>query len=254
MTRYSSHARRTPLNLCLALLAILVLLPTHGFAEDAEPHSAITPAPRNEQEFWVNRHARINERTKQGDIELIFLGDSITQGWENSQVQEQVWKKHYGDRQAANMGIGGDRTQHVLWRLDHGNVDGLDPKLVVLMIGTNNSNGTDNTADEIADGIRAIIASLREKLPQTKVLLLAIFPRGAEPNPQRDKNANASALAAECADGQMVHYLDIGEHFLDDEGRIAAEIMPDYLHLTVAGYQIWAEAIEDKVAELLGER
>ena len=220
MTRYSSHARRTPLNLCLALLAILVLLPTHGFAEDAEPHSAITPAPRNEQELWVNRHARINERTKQGDIELIFLGDSITQGWENPQVQEQVWKEHYGDRRADNMGIG----------------------------------GTDNTADEIADGIRAIIASLREKLPQTKVLLLAIFPRGAEPNPQRDKNANASALAAECADGQMVHYLDIGEHFLDDEGRIAAEIMPDYLHLTVAGYQIWAEAIEDKVAELLGER
>lgn len=235
----------------LLAVAFFAFTPPPANAEDSQ-HSAVTPAPRD-QDFWQQRHAKINERTQEGDIELIFLGDSITQGWENPEVQRQVWEPYYGDRKAANMGIGGDRTQHVLWRLDHGNVDGLSPKLVVLMIGTNNSNGTDNTAEEIADGIKAIVAELREKLPETKVLMLAIFPRGEQPNPQREKNARASELASEVADGEMVQYLDIGQAFLDSNGTLSKKIMPDYLHLTVDGYQIWAEAIDEKVSKMLGE-
>ena len=121
------------------------------------------------------------------------------------------------------------------------------------MIGTNNSNATDNTAEEIADGIIAIVKLLRSNLPQTKVLILGIFPRGETPNAQRDKNGKASEIARKIADGRLVHYMDIGEHFLLADGTLTKEIMPDYLHLTPQGYQIWAIAIEGKLRELLGE-
>lgn len=164
-----------------------------------------------------------------------------------------IWDSYYGHRKAMNLGIGGDRTQNVLWRLDHGNIDGISPAAAVLMIGTNNSNGTVNTAEEIADGIIGIVKLLRSKLPRTKVLILGIFPRGETPSPQRDKNAKASEIAMRIADGRMVHYMDIGEHFLLADGTLTKEIMPDYLHLSPLGYQIWAIAIEGKLRELLGE-
>jgi beta-glucosidase len=235
---------------CFAAALALTALSSGAPLFAAKPsHSAVTPAPRTD-DWWTKMHDGFNERAKQGDVELVFLGDSITQGW----ADNDTWKKHYGPRHAANFGIGGDRTQHVLWRLEHGNFDGIKPKLVVLMIGTNNSNGADNTAAEIADGIKAIVAGLREKLPDTKVLLLGIFPRGEKPNPQREKNAEASALASKVADDEHVFYLDIGPKFLTADGTLTKEIMPDYLHLSPKGYEIWAEAIEPKVKELLGEK
>lgn len=235
---------------------------TQPAAKAETNHSAVTPVPRTD-EGWTKRQESFNARAKQGaeqgDINLIFLGDSITQGWEGA--GRAVWARYYDPRKPFNLGIGGDRTQHILWRLDHGNVEGLAkpakgaaPKLVVMMIGTNNSNGNDNTAEEIADGNKAIVAKLREKLPETKILLLAIFPRGEKPNAQREKNAKASELASKVADGKMVHYLDIGQKFLTEDGTLTKEIMPDALHLSPEGYQIWADAIEPKVAELLGEK
>jgi beta-glucosidase len=211
-------------------------------------HSATTPVPREGN--WMQMHKAINNRAKQGEIDLIFLGDSITQGWNNN----DAWQKHYGNRRAANMGIGGDRTQHVLWRLDNGNVEGLNPKAVVLMIGTNNSNGEDNTAEEIADGIKAIVHKLREKLPNTKILLLGVFPRGEKPNPQRDKINQVNRLISDVRDPLFVQYLDIGNKFLSPDGTISKEVMPDFLHLSPKGYEIWAEAIEPKIAELTAEK
>jgi beta-glucosidase len=122
------------------------------------------------------------------------------------------------------------------------------------MIGTNNSNGEDNTAREIADGVMAVVTKLRAKLPRTKVLLLGIFPRGETADEQREKNATASALASRIADGKMVHYLDLGPAFLEEDGTtLTPAVMPDYLHLSGEGYRRWAEAIEPKVKELLGE-
>lgn len=230
------------------LLAAVVLLGVSR-ADEGKAHSAVTPAPR-EADWWTKRHESINARLAKGNVDLLFLGDSITQGWNDN----EVWQKYYARRNAANMGIGGDRTQHVLWRLDHGNEDDISPKLVVLMIGTNNSNGTDNTAEEIADGIGAVVRKLRSKLPETKILLLAIFPRGERPNPQREKNATASRLASKLAHGKMIHYLDIGPAFLEADGALTKEIMPDLLHLSLRGYEIWAESIEETVAELMGER
>ncbi len=221
-----------------------------GAAEANQDHAAVTPVPRDGK-GWQERHATINERLKQTDTQLVFIGDSITQGWEGR--GKDAWAKFYGPRKAVNMGIGGDRTQHVLWRLDHGNFDLVKPKLAVVMIGTNNSNGKDNTAEEIGDGIVAIAKRLRTKQPQMKVLILATFPRGEKPNAQREKNAKSSEIASKLADGEMIHYLDIGAKFLEADGTLSREIMPDLLHLNEKSYTIWAEAIEGKVKELLGE-
>lgn len=216
-------------------------------AEDKKP-STLVPVPRDGG--WMKRFESISARAKAGDVGLVFLGDSITQGWGDN----DVWKKFYAPRKAMNAGIGGDRTQHVLWRLDNGNVDGIKPKLVVLMIGTNNSNRQDNTAEEIGAGIVAIVNKLKEKLPESKILVLAVFPRGEKPNPQREKNAKASEIAAKAADDKQVFFLDIGKEFLTEDGTLTKEVMPDFLHLTPKGYEIWAKSIEPKVSELLGDK
>ena len=231
-------------------LAVVSCLLMAGLSRAADVPTTLKPEPR--EGGWIERHDKINERVKQGNVDLVFIGDSITQGWEGA--GKDVWAKYYAKRNAANLGIGGDRTQHVLWRLDNGNIDGISPKLAVVMIGTNNSNRDDNTAEDIGAGIQAIVKELREKLPETKVLMLAVFPRGPKPNPQREKNAKASEIASQLADDQNVFYLDIGPKFLQDDGTLTKEIMPDYLHLSPQGYEIWAEAIEPSVAKLMGEK
>lgn len=216
-------------------------------------HTATTPVPRAEA-WWTERHASQVKQLEAGHAELLFLGDSITQGWEGPGKDE--WAKRYARHHAVNLGISGDRTQHVLWRLDNGILATLkdravQPKVVVVMIGTNNSNGDDHTAEQIADGIRAIVNKLRTGLPRTKILLLGIFPRGEAPNPQREKNAKASEIASQLADGKHVHYLDIGQKFLGPNGALPKDVMPDFLHLSPKGYAIWAEGIEEKLAEMM---
>jgi beta-glucosidase len=227
--------------ICVALVA----------TANAQDKLASTVDPKPREGNWLQRHESFNKRVKEGKVDLLLIGDSITQGWEGA--GKDVWAKYYTKRNAVNLGIGGDRTQHVLWRLDHGNVEGISPKLAVLMIGTNNSNGTDNTAEEIGAGIEAIVKKLRAKLPNTKVLILAIFPRSEKPSPQREKNAKASQIAAKLADNQNVFYLDIGDKFLAPDGTLTKEIMPDFLHLSPQGYEIWASSIEPSVAKLMGE-
>ena len=215
-------------------------------------HSAIVPVPRDAN--WKIRADLLDKRVKETpDAELLFIGDSITQGWEGGGAKE-VWAKFYAKRQAVNLGIGGDRTQHVLWRLINAPLDGVKPKVAVVMIGTNNSNAEDNTPGQIIDGIAAIIAKLRERLPNTKILLLGIFPRSENFTAQRGKLTQINQVLAKMDDGKNVHYLDIGHQFLTSAGVLPAEIMPDYLHLSPQGYQMWADAIEPKLAELLGEK
>ncbi len=214
-------------------------------------HSAVVPSPRTDQS-WKDRAALLNQRIKDNtDARVLFIGDSITQGWEGA--GKEIWDKFYGDRKAVNIGIGGDRTQHVLYRLENGNLEGVKPKAAVVMIGTNNSNGEDNTAGQIADGVAAIVNKLRAALPETKILLLAIFPRGENFNPQRGKLTQINQVLQKLDDGDHVRFLDIGHRFLASDGMLPAAIMPDYLHLSPAGYQIWAEAIEPILTQLLGE-
>ncbi|HWC89455.1 MAG TPA: platelet-activating factor acetylhydrolase IB subunit [Pirellulales bacterium] len=214
----------------------------------AEPDT-VKPVPR--EAGWMKRFEQINERAKQGQVDLIMIGDSITQGWEGN--GKDVWQNYYGARHAMNAGIGGDRTQHVLWRLEHGNIDGITPKLAVVMIGTNNAR--DNEPKDTAAGITAIVHKLREKLPKTKILLLAIFPRGETPNdPLRQKNQAVNQIVKNLDDGSMVRYLDIGDNFLESSGTLSREIMKDLLHLTPKGYEIWAKSIEPEVSQVLGQR
>ncbi|MFP6647823.1 MAG: platelet-activating factor acetylhydrolase IB subunit, partial [Pirellulaceae bacterium] len=192
-----------------------------------------------------------NKRVAKGNVDLVFIGDSITQGWEGR--GKEVWAKFYGKRNAVNLGIGGDRTQHVIWRLDNDNVKNISPKAAVIMIGTNNSGS--NTPEQIAEGVTAIVKQLRTKLPKTQVLLLAVFPRGPDKNDKRRQvNEKTNDIFKKLADGKIVHYLDIGPSFLQDDGTLTREIMPDLLHLSKKGYTIWAESIEPTLKKLMGEK
>ncbi|HEV8113294.1 MAG TPA: alkaline phosphatase D family protein [Planctomycetota bacterium] len=220
-------------------------------ADELRAHSAIVPVPR-EDDGGKKRTDEVLARAKKGPAELVFLGDSITEGWE--EAGKDAWDAHYAKRKAVNFGVGGDRTQHVLWRIDHGQLDGVKPKLVVLMIGTNNANGADNSSAEIGQGIAAVVGRIRHKCPDAKILLLAVFPRGEKPNELRTKNDEASHFAAEAAaDGKIVRFLDIGPSFVGRDGMLPRALMPDELHPSKKGYEIWAGAIEAQVKEMLGD-
>lgn len=234
-----------------SLLLVWATLSSLARGADETPNPAIVPVPRTGA--WMSRHEGINSAAKLGTTKLLFLGDSITQGWETRGDIQAIWQKYYAPRGALNAGISGDRTQHVLWRLDNGNLDGVKPRLAVLMIGTNNS--PHNRAEQIAEGIKAIVTKLRTKLPETKILVLAIFPRGPNAkDPLRKVVQETNEFVQMLADGEHVFYLDIGEKFLQPEGELTKEIMPDYLHLSAKGYQIWADATEAKIADLLEEK
>ena len=221
-------------------------------------NKAIQPVPRGD-EWWKKRQESVNAQVQKGNVDLLLLGDSITHGWEN---QSALWEKYFGTWNTVNAGFSGDRTQHVLWRLDNGNINGIQPKVAMIMIGTNNSNGNDNTAEEIAEGIAAIVCKLRTELPRTKILLLAIFPRGnreqvadkengASVNPQWAKNDQASQLASRLADGKNVIYLDINKVFLNDKGVMTRDVMPDLLHPKEKGYALWGDAITPTLEKLM---
>ncbi|HUT13739.1 MAG TPA: platelet-activating factor acetylhydrolase IB subunit [Thermoguttaceae bacterium] len=230
--------------------AVLVsLLSMSSVAQETKENTAIKPEPRSGG--WMTRHESFNTRVKQGNVDLLMIGDSITHGWEGS--GREVWEKFYGNRNAVNLGISGDRTQHVLWRLENGNIEGISPKLAVLMIGTNNCGS--NTPEEIAEGVEAIVKKLRTELPKVKVLVLAIFPRGADDTHSgRQVNMKANELIAKRADGQMVHFLNINDAFLTKDRILPREVMPDLLHPQEKGYGIWAQAMEPTVAKLMGEK
>jgi lysophospholipase L1-like esterase len=197
-------------------------------------------------EGFLKSHESFVAIAKKGDTDLLFLGDSITAGWAR---QQAIWDKAFGSHKPANFGIGGDRTQHLLWRIQNGELDGITPKVAVLMIGTNNS--ASDPADGIARGVTKIVETIRTKSPKTKVLLLAIFPRGEMPNPQREKLDQVNSTISKLDDGKNVFFLDIGAKFLQPDGTLTKEIMPDFLHLSAKGYQIWADAITPKLTQLL---
>jgi len=244
---------------CGAVVLTLGLLSAR--ADDKPESTAVKPSPRMVvDENWKKRHDGFVAQAKKGGIELLFMGDSITDAWGGeghnpNAAGAKLFEKEFVPLKAANFGIGGDRTQHVLWRLQNGELDGITPKVVMLMIGTNNSNGKDNTAEEIADGVKAIVAEIHKRSPHTKVLLLGIFPRGEKPNPQREKLKAVNAIIAKLDDGgKTVKYLDIGDKFLQPDGTLTKEIMPDYLHLSEKGYQIWTDAVKGPIEELMGKK
>ena len=228
---------------CAVLATVGTLLVLSGGNAGEKKNPATTPQNRD-----VDRHKKFVEIAKKGDVDVLFLGDSITQGWGGN----KTWKKNYEPIKAANFGIGGDQTGHVLWRITEGKeLEGIHPKVAVLMIGTNNS-GRDS-AEQIAEGITLIVKTIHEKSPKTKVLLLGVFPRGEKAKtPIREKLAKINSIVAKLDDGgKTVKYLDIGDKFLQTDGNLSKEVMPDYLHLSAKGYEIWAEAMNPTLQEML---
>ncbi len=194
------------------------------------------------------RHEGFLQVARAGNIDLLFVGDSITDGWRNRGLE--VWDKYFAPLNAANFGIGGDTTQGVLWRMQNGELDGFKAKLIVLMLGTNNINRNPNA--DIAEGDRLIVEEFKKRQPQAKVLILGIFPRAVEAtSPLRAAIKEINPMLAKLADNKQVFYMDIGEKFLAPDGRLTPEIMPDALHPNLAGYQIWADAISDRVQTLM---
>jgi lysophospholipase L1-like esterase len=203
------------------------------------------------------RHKKFLEIVATGEGDVVFIGDSITQGWEGA--GKKAWADNFAPMKAVNLGISGDQTGHVLWRITEGKeLDPLKPKAAVIMIGTNNTGG--HSAEQIAGGIKAIVDELRRQKPEMKILLLGVFPRGAGVK-KDDTVAPADKLnpkikeinerIAKLDDGKNVFYKDIGEKFLNQEGGLERRIMPDLLHLSPEGYDIWAAAIKDDVQKLL---
>ena len=233
-----------------SFLLLSVFLPLASFAEN----SAVLPAPRSSPTNWIARHEGFLAEARQGNFDLVFIGDSITDGWRRGGLE--VWNKFYAPRHALNLGIGGDRTQHVLWRIEHGELDGLKPKAVVLMIGTNNTGkerdgSPRNSTAEVIAGVTAVVKQIRAKLPQSKLLLLAVFPRGTADGPERAQIKEINVALAKLDDGKKVRFLDIGNVFLAEDGSIPKTIMPDLLHPNAAGYQRWADAMEPALAAML---
>ena len=255
-----------PSTLIIALVAALSVsaraqtnapAPSAAAAVAEAVNPAIVPVPRTGGA--TNRQTKVLLRAKEnpGACDIVFIGDSITEGWEGA--GKKVWEKYYAPRKCLNFGVGGDQTQHVLWRFENGQLDGLKPKAAVLMIGTNNSNknrdGSEQYSEaQILEGVQAIVKQIRMRLPDTKLVVLGIFPRGKTFSTQRGKLLQINQALAKVADGNMVHYVDFGSQLIEADGSLSREIMPDALHLSEKGYEIWGAAIEPKLKELLGTK
>ena len=212
------------------------------------------PVPRDRDYDWMSRArwqemhvANVTEAAK-GEAELVFLGDSITEmtRWSES------WKQTFGGFRYVNFGIGGDRTQNVLWRLEHGEIGALKPKLVVLLIGTNNLWTTPDDVGDVTRGVSAVVAKLRTGFPKAKVLVLGIFPRDAKADaPVRTSIAKINAALTKLDDGKTVFVKDIGKVFLESDGTLPTAVAEDHLHLTEEGQRRWAEALAPIVQQLM---
>jgi lysophospholipase L1-like esterase len=212
------------------------------------PEAACIPAARGDGN-WMSRHKKFVAEAQRGGIDILFLGDSITDFWRNR--GSKVWNTYYAPRHAANFGISGDRTQHVLWRIENGELDGIHPKVTVLMIGTNNSKS--DPAVDIARAIGMIIDDIHSKIPDTKILLLAIFPRNTRSDTpdQLETIRQVNDIIAKYYNGSTVKFLDINSKFLGPDGKVHADVMADFLHPTAKGYQIWASAMEPTLDKML---
>lgn len=227
----------------MKLIAFLCLLAAAACAD-------ITPEDRLDEGWWKKRFEEKKALIAANDYDLVFIGDSITQGFENAGID--TWRKYYADRNALNLGFSGDRTEHTLWLLEQWDFEKLQPEVAVIMIGSNNTGHKMQNPAEIAEGISQIVQNLRGHLPEAKILLLGIFPRDHSPEGEKRKNnAAVNAILAQSKFPPAVTYLDISEAFLDDNGVMAKEIMPDGLHPKEKGYAIWGDAMEQTLETLL---
>ncbi len=240
-----------------SLFTTLALLCAFGTLASTALADASAAEPRYGHSRFFRFHADFLDRGKAGPVGLLFLGDSITHAWDR---HPELWEQAWGDYDPANFGHGGDQTQHVIWRITQGELDNITPKVVVLLIGTNNLHHYE--APEIVAANRKIIGLIQEKLPDTKVLLLAVFPRGPRTNGRgivedhelHMRKINAiNAELAQMENSDSIRYLDLGPKFMSADGTLARAIMPDQLHLSAAGYEIWVEGMKPLVDKMMAE-
>lgn len=215
----------------------------------SDTHLSLTPEPQ-EAEWWMPRH--LSKLTEDGreTAEILLIGDSITHGWENK--GQEVWPKYFADYGTYNIGYSADRTEHVLWRFENGELDGIDPKVAVVMIGTNNTGHRQDPAECTAKGIGMIVDQIKQKLPETNILLLGIFPRESSSNGElRQLNNRINERIEKLGEEKMVTYSNINHVFLDSNGTLPEEIMPDLLHPNEKGYDAWATEMKPMILELL---
>lgn len=223
--------------------------PALATAETDGPNLAVRPVPQT-HDWWSKLFQQINQEVKDHgrDAELVFIGDSLTSLWRFN--GRHAWRRYYQARKALNLGAAGDQIQHTLWRLQNGNLEGLSPRLAVLLVGVNNIY---QPVEHVVAGLGKTITFLRRKLPRTKILVLGILPFGEKPGRQRRKIRQVNKTVSRLADGRWIHFLDLGALFVNPDRTISRELMPDYLHLTPRGYELWAGAMEPKLMLLLGE-
>jgi len=230
--------------------------PTRPLLKKFEPVLLLQPARLNVAATYTQtlqrrgpRHEGFVEVARAGGIDLLLHGDSITDWWVQGDANKAVFEKYFGGIRTANFAIAGDTTQGVLWGLKNGEGQGFQPKAVMLMIGTNNAS---NTAREVAEGIGAVVLELRTHFPDTRILLLAIFPRSVPGDPVRDKIAEVNRIVSRLDDQKHVFFMDIGPKFLDEKGYFLSETFrADNLHPQAKGYEIWGEAVMPKLRDLL---
>jgi len=238
---------RYPLLLAVAGAAAVAGVFTLSVWPGSTTPSPVAPVPREGD--WLNRHTEFVALARRGDVSIVFFGDSLTDHWRDT--GQAIWAKHFEPLGAVNFGIGSDGTQNVLWRVQNGELPPDGAEVVVLLIGTVNLNPPDARADDVADGVTAVVREIRRRSPRTRILLLGLLPRGARPNPVRDKVQAVNAIIARLADDEHVHYLDLGSRLLGADGTLPSDVAPDAVHLSATGYQIWAEAMLGSLRDLL---
>ncbi len=230
----------------------LFLLSACAAVGAAAPHAAFPPWNENGR----IGHQQLVEKTKQGTIDLYFLGDSITRRWGGLDYPEFLahFQKTFHGWNAGNFGWGGDTTHHMLWRLQNGEFEGLSPKVIVLLAGTNNigDKPKPGAADDAVEGIRTLLDTLQAKAPQATIVLMAVFPRND--NPESNKAvAEVNAQIAKFADGKKIRFLNINDQLAAPDGTLFEGMSVDKLHLTLKGYEVWAKNLTPVLTELLGE-
>ncbi len=244
--------------LTLSVTLVVSFTALHVQGADAKPPTkkgpAVTPQPRI-SEWWFARQAEKIGLMSKGDIDLLMVGDSITHNFENEKVGLRVWKKYFEPLKAINLGFGGDRTNHVLWRLDHLPKLKKSPKAAVVMIGTNNICWGSDKPRETADGVQAIAKKLHEQYPEMNILVLGVFPRRRElTHPHRKQIIELNSYLPGLLKGiKNVTFMDIGPKFLDEKGHLSKEMMPDTTHPSEKGHEIWAEAIMPVLKKMMGK-
>jgi len=240
---------------CAALLALVIATASGGLglAADILPCAQFThegppePVPRGDQR-GLERLERINDAVKNTSYSIVFFGDSLTEGWD-----PVAWEKRLAPRGVLNAGISGDFTDHVLWRLKHGNLAGPPPRAVILLIGTNDL-AAHRSPELTADGIRANLALLRERLPDTRILVLGLLPREQSPNaPLRRAVTEVNNLIRNCADGEHVVFAEIGDVLLDSDGQLSVAVSPDWLHFSEFGYELLTSSLESVLDRFLAD-